>query len=642
MASHGGLPSSSSLPALPTRHVQQDAKSSKVAPDGGGNVRFELPMLLEGQHQRLPAVKPRRKKVKGRVSRATVDHALHRITAEEAALVARLAELGAVNAAAAAAAATPAEASVAPSDSSPIVSGVGTNVAAAEAVADASQGAAAPPETDDTRGRLTRHAYAGFGGGEWASSPPKAVKPPIPQAPPVSCAPVWRALVRPESFAGAELALAAARARRQALLEEAKREAFDKAALDAAKARRVALLQTPVERLPPIPKPPPRTVSLPSLGMQKLRARYSVRPHQESLARHSMAGGGRAAGRGRAPAAKMPSIPPAQAPTVSAETVAAAMGELRAALLSNLQRVIDGFRALDANGDGTVSKREFCHAVGALPALARYPTAALAQLFDALDADGSGVIEISEIKSLLRRKDITLAAELQVGAQGEIVLHAKNAIAIRVAPTPEEEAAAATTVQACVRGRRGRARAAAASATSAPSVASASQASAPDDPSKAAQEHAALLAAVEAFSRTRAVGAMQRVARVWLLRYRTARKLQTGIRGRIARNGRRREQKARKAAATTLQGAYRGRRTRAHLATTKASEARAQETAAMQLQARMRGHTSRGSAKRQAREREAAAVRMQASVRGHRVRRPPAAGVASSPSAAAPEPVEVS
>ena len=59
---------------------------------------------------------------------------------------------------------------------------------------------------------------------------------------------------------------------------------------------------------------------------------------------------------------------------------------------------------------------------------------AIDETFDLWDPDGSGTLEFKELSKLLRRgADIELAAELQVGAAGEIVLEAENKVALRKA-----------------------------------------------------------------------------------------------------------------------------------------------------------------------------------------------------------------
>jgi Ca2+-binding EF-hand superfamily protein len=104
--------------------------------------------------------------------------------------------------------------------------------------------------------------------------------------------------------------------------------------------------------------------------------------------------------------------------------------ELKAALRRGAGRVMDCFRAMDRNGDQTVTRREFA---AALPLLgfASSNRPVIEAIFDEIDSDGSGSIDYKELNSALRRDDVTLAAELQAGAMGEIETEAKNAIALR-------------------------------------------------------------------------------------------------------------------------------------------------------------------------------------------------------------------
>ena len=105
---------------------------------------------------------------------------------------------------------------------------------------------------------------------------------------------------------------------------------------------------------------------------------------------------------------------------------------LRDALTKNSARVMDLFRDWDDDGNGTISKKEFFKAMRALGVGA--PKAEIDALFDKFDVDGGGLLEAKELGKVLRRgagDDIKLASELEAGAQGEIVLKAKNRISIR-------------------------------------------------------------------------------------------------------------------------------------------------------------------------------------------------------------------
>ena len=74
--------------------------------------------------------------------------------------------------------------------------------------------------------------------------------------------------------------------------------------------------------------------------------------------------------------------------------------QLREALSKNAGRVIDLFREWDADGDGNVSKKEFRKA---MPKLGfDVPTKDIDALFDSFDPDGSGSIDFTELKKMLR------------------------------------------------------------------------------------------------------------------------------------------------------------------------------------------------------------------------------------------------
>ena len=108
----------------------------------------------------------------------------------------------------------------------------------------------------------------------------------------------------------------------------------------------------------------------------------------------------------------------------------ASVEAMKKAMVRQCARVVDFFRHLDVNGDGTVARKEFG---AALPLLGfgSDGRSAIEALFDALDADGSGTLEYEELNAALRRDDVELSAELQAGAMGEIEVDAKNRIALR-------------------------------------------------------------------------------------------------------------------------------------------------------------------------------------------------------------------
>ena len=95
---------------------------------------------------------------------------------------------------------------------------------------------------------------------------------------------------------------------------------------------------------------------------------------------------------------------------------AASLEEIRGALSNDRTRVIDAFRCLDKNGDGTVTMRGFR---ACLPLLGFENTPQKAdQIFRELDADGSGRIEYEELNQKLRQgATIELSRSLKEGAR---------------------------------------------------------------------------------------------------------------------------------------------------------------------------------------------------------------------------------
>ena len=109
----------------------------------------------------------------------------------------------------------------------------------------------------------------------------------------------------------------------------------------------------------------------------------------------------------------------------------AAISSIRDSLLENLPRVVDIFRNFDVDGSGTVSREEFLRV---LPLMRNVDVSddELDLLFDAIDRDGSGEIELRELQKVMRRgADVKLAKELQPGAMGRIETESTNAIALR-------------------------------------------------------------------------------------------------------------------------------------------------------------------------------------------------------------------
>ena len=82
----------------------------------------------------------------------------------------------------------------------------------------------------------------------------------------------------------------------------------------------------------------------------------------------------------------------------------ASVEAMKKAMVSQCTRVVDFFRTLDVNGDGTVARSEFA---AALPVLGFGSDGrdAIEALFDQLDADGSGTLEYKELNAALRGRD---------------------------------------------------------------------------------------------------------------------------------------------------------------------------------------------------------------------------------------------
>ena len=99
--------------------------------------------------------------------------------------------------------------------------------------------------------------------------------------------------------------------------------------------------------------------------------------------------------------------------------------QLRTLLTENAVRVIDLFREWDDDGNGLVDKKEFRKAVSALGFQASKED--INAVFDAIDIDGGGTLEYSELNKAFRRGgSIKLDRSLEPGAAGAIELKAKN------------------------------------------------------------------------------------------------------------------------------------------------------------------------------------------------------------------------
>ena len=74
--------------------------------------------------------------------------------------------------------------------------------------------------------------------------------------------------------------------------------------------------------------------------------------------------------------------------------------QLRTALSSKSARILDLFRDFDADGSGTIEKREF-HTLLVRMGI-RTDAALISELFDSIELDGNGVIEYNELRAALR------------------------------------------------------------------------------------------------------------------------------------------------------------------------------------------------------------------------------------------------
>ena len=86
--------------------------------------------------------------------------------------------------------------------------------------------------------------------------------------------------------------------------------------------------------------------------------------------------------------------PPTLTPEMKAQ-VDGVLGQLRAVMAKNKNRIIDTFLAFDANNSGTIDRNEFREAVLTLGVVAH--KAALDALFDRIDADRGGSIDYREL-----------------------------------------------------------------------------------------------------------------------------------------------------------------------------------------------------------------------------------------------------
>ena len=93
-------------------------------------------------------------------------------------------------------------------------------------------------------------------------------------------------------------------------------------------------------------------------------------------------------------------------------STASVQEQLREALRVNLTRVTDLFVAWDDNGDGRVSRREFCRGVRLFGLNA--PMEEIEQLYDSFDPNGDGSIEFGELNALLRQTKVPEPEKLKM------------------------------------------------------------------------------------------------------------------------------------------------------------------------------------------------------------------------------------
>ena len=84
------------------------------------------------------------------------------------------------------------------------------------------------------------------------------------------------------------------------------------------------------------------------------------------------------------------------------------MEQIAEGLAKNLSRVIDAFRSLDADGSGTIDKKEWREGLARV-GLAEVPHETVDALFDEIDADHSGEIEYNELSRKLRKQNVAVA-----------------------------------------------------------------------------------------------------------------------------------------------------------------------------------------------------------------------------------------
>ena len=104
---------------------------------------------------------------------------------------------------------------------------------------------------------------------------------------------------------------------------------------------------------------------------------------------------------------------------------------LRALGVDRRRKVLDIFRDLDVNGDGSITMQEFIQR-SVEKGIDESNTGELGKLFEEIDVNSDRAIAYSELRKMLRAiRKIDLPAQLRPGGAGPVELEAKNATALR-------------------------------------------------------------------------------------------------------------------------------------------------------------------------------------------------------------------
>ena len=133
--------------------------------------------------------------------------------------------------------------------------------------------------------------------------------------------------------------------------------------------------------------------------------------------------------------------------------------QLRQALGANFGRVVDLFRDLDEDGNGSVSRSEFRSVLPMLGLQVHREDADA--FFDTLDTDRSGGIDYDELHNKLRAgAEVTLDASLHPGAAGRIATVSLNTnslrsgvLMLRSASAPGRSSTSSTTITTLMQAR---------------------------------------------------------------------------------------------------------------------------------------------------------------------------------------------